>query len=374
MDDTEIKIEGIRKLKLIHIYRLPSENEAIPAIMVHYDSNKMLNLCSLDEHYSKLVAKVLQVYGLEAESENIIIDEETRIVLEAARNSGKSYYDAFETQLKERPVPLYYHQSYMVYIVMPVMKYFIAQMYEMSGKAISWTPLSAGWFGKGRLTAVAGEETLAFPYVVECKGVGKYGISVCNYMGDGKVLNMSLEYGKYGIKIIGQCDSDSMNANIEYKIDSITGEVTEHTTIVKDKKQIYNHTGVPEHIDTKIKGRFNNVIPKKINSLYALPWEQYIGITTDKHEAFGSDIYNAEIAYICSTEERNIIYVIGYDEIETKKQQFIVSVNNYAMDIYEDRIYGENIQVYFDEMGRMARGVYKQDFANRYFIGQTEQD
>ena len=66
-------------------------------------------------------------------------------------------------------------------------------------------------------------------------------------------------------------------------------------------------------------------------------------------------------------KERNNAFVFSYDEIKNPKAEASYMIFNYAMDVFEEKIFGEVVQVYFDPLGFRSRGFYKANLADRYF-------
>lgn len=370
MDDVEVDICAIKNLKLIHFYHVLKEDKCIPAVMVHYNLDKMMNLCVLDKHYDELVAQLFMVYESAANKDEIIMDHYSRSIIDKAISTETGYYKKYMKRLAELEKPLYYHQSYMPYIVIPVVKYVIEQLYLITGKKIEWNPIESSWFGKGTLiaTAVNGKET--FPYVLTEEEIGKYSVRVGNFFTLKDSLDMSIKYDHSGICIKANSTGAGVDANIEYIIDTDQDLITERSNIVLKDKTVYsdnkeiargNKWEKPERIEALLDFNY------EIAGYYQLPWGQYLLYENDRETDETTDTKNVKIGYVTVTEERNNGFVISYNSISNPKQKSEFMIFNFATDIFEEKIFGEDIQVYFDPLGFRSRGYYKANMADRYF-------
>jgi len=370
MDDVEVDICAIKNLKLIHFYHVLKEDKCIPAVMVHYDLDKMMNLCVLDKHYDELVAQVFMVYESSDNKDEIIMDHYSRSIIDKAISADTGYYKKYLKRLAELDKPLYYHQSYMPYIVVPVIKYVIEQLYSITGKKIQWNPIESSWFGKGTLsaTAVNGEET--FPYVLTQEEVGKYSVRVGNFFTLKDSLDMQIIYDHSGISINAHSNGAGVEASIAYAIDDDSDQISVTSNVILKDKTVFSDNSMiakgekwsnTEKIETLL--GFDN----ENSDYYQLPWGQYLLYENDRETDETTDTKNVKIGYVTVTEERNNGFVISYNSISNPKQKSEFMIFNFATDIFEEKIFGEDIQVYFDPLGFRSRGYYKANMADRYF-------
>ena len=83
MDEIEIEIGRLSKLKMVHFYNLISKEDEVGAIAVYDDEERQINLCALDKYYETLLAKVVECYREQKDHMQIVMDEETRAMLDS---------------------------------------------------------------------------------------------------------------------------------------------------------------------------------------------------------------------------------------------------------------------------------------------------
>lgn len=375
MDEVEINISGIKDIKMIHFYHLMKDSRILSAAMVQFDTDKMINLCSLDKHYDEFVSMIFMVYERENGKRSIIMDGYTKSVLDGMMGADTAYYGRFAntTQLLERP--MFYHQSYMPYIMVPVIKYVVGEMYSVAGKKIYWNPIEPVWFGKGTLSASydSGEKQI-FPYVLACEEAGKYSVFVGNFFEDRFSLDMTVEYAKEGIKIKAVSKGAGAFANMEFRIDTENRDVVTHCDITLKDKQVYNNNDV-----LKAEGKWSRA--EKIDEVcgyredsagfFKLPWGQYMVLETTTAEEENATVNSFRIGYNAFSEERNNALIYSFDEVSNVGDDAKYVVNNSGLDIFEEKVFGKDIQVYCLPCGFRTRGFYKDKMADRYFRVKT---
>jgi len=371
MDDVEIDISSIKNLKLIHFYHVNKNDEVLEAALVHYDTDKIINLCVLDKHYDDFLAKLFMVYEEERKLNRIASDSYSRSILEKAVLSDTHYYEEYMEGLKEIKKPAYYHPSYMPYITIPVMKYVLTVLYELSDKELVWSELSDSWFGKGTLKAssVNGEEV--FPYIMNEVSVGKYDIRIGNFFTMRHMLQMQLEYSANGIKIDAVNKSLGVDARIDFIIDTDNDRVLQNSFIViKGEARYSKKIELVSCEKWKQEAKFDELIKYESNhsKYFMLPWGQYIAlecIADESEEELA--LQHVKVGYVTVMDERNSALFIAYDEVKLSDSRARYRIYNFAADIFEEKIFGRNAQVYFDSLGFNSRGYYKANMADKYF-------
>lgn len=370
MDDAQVDIQAIKKLKMIHFYHVVKDGDVLAAAMAHYDSDKVMNLCVLDKHYDEFIAKLFMVYEAEPDKDDIIVDGYSKAILGRAVSADIGYYDEYLKQLTELEQPLYYHQSYMPYVVVPIVKYLIKELYGITGKKIEWNNIENTWFGRGTLRATASDGEETFPLVLTAKAVGKYEIRVGNFFDLKHMLEIKLDFDYKGIKINAVSEGAGVDAKVEYLINTDARRVISDSQISLNGKVVYSNN---EPVDGCNRWADNSKLDAitefaEANTTYfKLPWGQYLVLENVKDVGEATLVEKVRVGYITKTDERNNGLVISYDAISSIEGKAKYSIFNYAADIFEEKIYGEELQVYFDSLGFNSRGYYKTKMADRYF-------
>ena len=260
MDEVEISISAIKNLKMVHFYHISKNDSVLSAAMIQYDSDKMLNLSVLDKHYDEFVSMIFMVYEKEADERSIVADDYTRSILQTMKATDTGYYSRYMSKLELLSKPLYYHQSYMPYIAVPIIKYVIEQLYSIAGKKIFWNPLNSNWFGKGTLAAsFENGEKHVFPYVLSNDEIGSYTVDIGNFFENRFFLNMKIRFDKDGIAITAQSDGAGIMCNMNYIIDTEGCELNSHCDIELKGKPVYNENAPIKHCTEKKPSPHRNI-------------------------------------------------------------------------------------------------------------------
>lgn len=370
MDDVEIDISAIKTLKLVHFYHVLKEGKVIAAAMAHYDNDKVMNLCVLDKHYDEFVSSIFMVYENATNKDEIIMDDYSKSILDRAVSADTGYYDEYLKQLKEMEKPSFYHQSFMPYIVVPVIKYVIKELYGITGKKIDWNPIDNSWFGRGTLIATAAEGEATFPFVLTAIGTGKYNVRIGNFFTLRDSLEMRITYDHTGVHIEADSTGAEIEAKIDFEADIVNERFTETSAVSLNGKKVFMNVDELETVDmwgdiSRMDGLLE--LGDNESKLYKLPWGQYIFVNVNKTVEPETDNQYVKIGYVTRNKERNNAFVFSYDEIKNPKAEASYMIFNYAMDVFEEKIFGEVVQVYFDPLGFRSRGFYKANLADRYF-------
>lgn len=371
MDEVELNISAIKNIKMIHFYHLMRDSEMLSAAMVMFDSDKMINLCSLDKHYDEFISMIFMVYEKEAGKRKIMIDPYTETVLNGMKGVDTGYYEEFMKNNELLEKPHFYHQSYMPYIAVPVIKYVLEQMYSVAGKKIYWNPLEPVWFGRGTLTASfdSGEKQI-FPFVLACEDAGEYSVIVGNFFENRYSLELTINYGKDGIEMRAFSKGAGALCNMFYKINSQEDDVAYHCDITLKDKPVYNENGILKAGDKWPSGeKIDDILgtETKVSKFYKLPWGQYISVSQNIKEDEKTKVKSMCIGYNAFAKERNNALVFCYDEVSSVEDNAKYVVNNSAMDIFEEKVFGQIIQIYCLPCGFRTRGFYKDKMADKYF-------
>ena len=371
MDEVEINISGIKDIKMIHFYHLMKESKLLSAAMVQFDTDKMINLCSLDKHYDEFISMIFMMYERENGKRSIIMDAYTKSVLDGMMGVDTAGYEKFMADAELLEKPLFYHQSYMPYIAVPVIKYVIEEMYSVAGKKMFWNPIEPVWFGKGTLSASfeSGEKQI-FPYVLACEDAGKYSVFVGNFFEDRYSLDMNINYDRDGIRIKAVSKSAGALGNMEFVIDTEAGDVITHCDITLKGTPVYNSNDAlkpqskwqtAEKIDGVCGYREENT------TYFKLPWGQYIALEKQNKTEGDTFINSFRIGYNAFSEERNNALIHSFDEVGSIQDNTKYIINDGGLDIFEEKVFGKDIQIYCLPCGFRTRGFYKDKMADRYF-------
>jgi len=368
MDDVQLNIAGIRDIKMIHMYHILKDDKVLPAMAVHFDRDKIVNLCMTDRHYDELVDKVFAVYEREAKDGRILTDPTTKSMLDRTRESRDEYYVKMSENLTELKEPISYRKSYIAQRVLPAVRYLLDQLYAMSGRKLEWS-YEKGWFGTGRLSAVSDGVVKVFPYRVEKDDAEGISIRVTNVLDKTYALMINVLTGRKCIRIDAECKETELKATLIYRIDPADMKVDLSERVDMHGKTVYKNEEeiVGTAADENINSGFNkiNMFPDKAY-IYDLSWCKVMtSVSSDSGEKVDDTM--AAVTYIFDDKEKCLVYALGYEDITDNESGMSFSINNFAMDIHTDKKSGR-CEVYCDASDAMSRGTYRDRYAGRYFL------
>ena len=200
--DIAYQIATIKGLKMINFYHLFSNESPLYGILAYYQ-DKVINLCSSDDHFTALFDRIAKVYDRESVSERIIADEETIYILKQANSFSGSSFEKRLGGYVRSDTALMLPKAFSAYYLLPIVKYVIQALYDKKDPASSPEPKSSlifdktprQWFGKGVLNAMYEDKHLGFPYQIFSMAGECYDILVRNVLSDGNSLKIEISYG-----------------------------------------------------------------------------------------------------------------------------------------------------------------------------------
>lgn len=367
MDNRELAIAGIKSLRMVHFYQLIKDNESIPALMAYYDKDKLINLCILDEHFDKLLDKVLEVYARERGTGFLVADEYSDYILKSSVAQDTEVYNRLTGGCSEVKSPLYEHRGYMGDIVTPAVMFVIDELYGMSGQKLTWNPLKKDWFGTGEMSAMNDERMIHFPYRIICVREGLYRIETGNVLQNGNKMTIVLKYGRKGIEIEVKSSLYPVEGSINYMVSEESLVCVADVKIAGKQAYISNDPIMSSDItlSEKIRERVNGLMPERKNFL--LPWGAKL--LYQRKENTAGEFMEAEcvIAYLAEADKGEYIYCMAYKDLWSDRQTGY-SISDFALDMIIDNRVDGHTQLHFCDMGYESRGYYKDKLENHFFI------
>ena len=164
MSQEEMYIEGIKDIRMIHIYDLtgsarPDGKYGVTAALINYGDNEKLNYTENDHCFSAFVNKIFQTYNTCGDKSSVIMDDTTREIMEAGRvprheSILSKYYDS-----EKWDAPLLVNAASLSKRFAPLVEYLMAGLYKTMGTEVDIIDRKCGWRGAGRLLLRAGSET-----------------------------------------------------------------------------------------------------------------------------------------------------------------------------------------------------------------------
>lgn len=217
MDPELVSIYNIRDLKSIKVWDLITHSASkvmvLPAILITYDGDKSLNLCSKDKYYDIYVKKVMQVY--QDEKNNILedaltdpfrlrshidIDERSLRILESGELEQKNDVYAFYAGKDSYAQSLLFERDEIVSFL-PILKYHLERLFTFTDKVVSIGDELSGYRENYILTGrVDGIDTI-FPFTYEKVNSNEIIFHIAGMLGKSEPINVKVEFSTDGLVV-----------------------------------------------------------------------------------------------------------------------------------------------------------------------------
>ena len=199
MSETALQISSIKNLDMVNIYHLFDEGASLPGILAYYDNSHVINLCAADEGFPYLLEKIVEVYSREKEFNRIVLDDDTRAVLERSISCSKDTYEAMVNGFKETNKPVYLNKAFSYVLMLPIVKYVIEGIFASNDMTVNWDIYNRDWFGRGALTGTVKEKRTKFPYLIARQSDNCYRVRINGLIRQENTLTVDILHDNKGI-------------------------------------------------------------------------------------------------------------------------------------------------------------------------------
>jgi len=381
MDEQEIQIRMIDRLKMIHIYDLAGTNndseaeKNVSAMAVYYDDNQQINLCEMDKNYNILVNRVLELYSESNDRNSIIIDPETKEMLDFATEYGervitdvgrvgKKYMD-----MESEPEPRFNCLGYVRKALMPMIQYLLKELYSLWDIELVFDNKVGGWLGRCIIKADKNGENVMFPINVDLYGMENVSVIISNFLEDKNQVKFDISY-----------QQDTLNIYIEsvdYELDGeIKFSVNENDALIKtcirlcNRIVYYNEEKIQAVLDDDIITQVNELLPDLISknaTVYQLPWKSYYLRRVEKNSCDTLNRYDYDTEYIDVNQHTLSIRKKAWSFIENKQNGINLKTGGAMYEHIVPDIKDGFVQTYFYPVGYYSGWNYKEKLENKYF-------
>ncbi len=385
MDELEIEIGRLSNLKMVHFYNLIAQNDEVGAVAVYDGEDRQINLSALDLHYEALLAKVVTCYREQKDRERIVMDPQTRAVLDSLL-AAESVFEKPDfwgnvprTILQDQPN--INPGSYSDYLVVPLLRYYIRELHLFYKVPIEWKLLSASWHGRGVLDAVIGEQELHFPYRIRRRNGGEYDVLIGNYLGKTNQLKIQIRFERLGVKVYFSCLPFGLEGYSTYTIDTNGASITEKTGITVVGKTVYEHMETLAEPDADQKEDLRRKISEdRLMHLLVrdwdrarvarLPWGHYIVYAISNKDDASMKKQDIEVAYLLMEDKHDIIRKHSFSHIVGRENKVEIDARYARGDIYVQKGTKERVQIAFEDTGYCSFDEYKESYSGRFLVGE----
>ncbi len=369
MDETEIEIRKIDKLRMVHIYRLTgAEAEGVgdgcTAMAVYYGNNQQINLNEMDPHFDYFMNRVLEVYEECEQKETVIMDENSRALLTAGvKTMEESGLEAYYKQQGSASayVPL---DSFLSKRFLPLAEYLLAGIYKTLGSALEITTKEYGWRGMGRLTGVVGEEKKEFRVWTTRINSWEYSLKISGFLGVQRALHVNIKTNELGVDLAYESPENDFYGSGFYSFEE-DGMTETHEMMYQGRQVFYDSKKTPADAEELTEDEAI-LFPeaKGERKVYHLPWSSCFCVSVNREQK----------GFLLTEEYRCAYYYgdAGYVEINgwTKFHSGETKVTVCTKQFYLQRLRlrDNSQQTYFGEPTGSSIGIYREKLAGKYFI------
>ena len=385
MDEIEIEIGRLSKLKMVHFYNLISKEDEVGAIAVYDDEERQINLCALDKYYETLLAKVVECYREQKDHMQIVMDEETRAMLDSmVQEEPDPERDTFWGNIPGatlKDLPEIDPGSYSDCMVLPLLRHFVRELHSLYNVPLVWKYMTTSWHGRGVLEAMAEEKDLHLPYRIRTRKDGEYDVVIGNFLGKTHRLNFRFLYEKMGMKVFFSCKPLGLDGYSSYTLSLEEKTVTEKTGISVSGKPVYEHTEKLKPMQTSekealfTKSEKDGVMPflskdRERAEIVEYPWAQYLIWSATQCEDETMQKQDVEIVFLMVEDKYDILRKYTFSHLVGKKSKVEMDARYACGDIFVLKGKKERVQISFEDTGYGSSGSYKERYSGRYLIGE----
>lgn len=395
MDKQEIEINQIDNLKMIHIYDLATAGGAVgddnqkagtgknhvPALAVYYGDNKQINLCVMDNNYNLLMERVLSLYSQCENKDLIIIDEATRKLLDLACHGvdhgvssvariGKKYMDMKAEQLSR-----FNTEGYIRKLMLPMLKYYISQLYGLWDMEIIFKDGETGWHGNVVLCATHKNKDLCFPVHISHVGLGKYNAVVGNFVEEKNTVIFEIVYKSQSLKVDIISEDYCLSGDSRFDFSLSTSACI--TNIKVDGAMVYCSD---ESIGTVSAEEFEGInikyifeLDKDKSKLYRLPWGGYYSCTVNKSVDGSISQWDYDTGFCEKNDKSFFARQYAWSFIENISTNVSISSGGGMMERLIPDLDKGLMQTIFLPVGYYSGWDYKQKLENRFFYEEIKE-
>ncbi|MBE5944920.1 MAG: hypothetical protein E7258_08415 [Lachnospiraceae bacterium] len=375
MDTEEIEINQIEKLKMIHIYDLTGgEKGHVNALAIYYDDNKQKNLCEMDKNYDLLVQRVLYLYNSCQDKETIMVDPETKRFLEQvcrvdAQSSPISRAGSKYIGDEGVDIPKINREENLRVATMPMIIYYMTELYNMLDINIEFKHESLGWHGNTILTANVGKGQVNFPVKYIYESSDRCRVHIGNFLKNMCGLTIGISYKKQDLEIHFYSEDAGIvgdsNYHFGYHSSSCKTSIKVNDVLVYYKEDFLEEGrfAFKEKVDVSALLDMNITTAK----VYTMPWKGYH--ICDMHTIEDGDIARIDIdtAYVDIHRDTVFIRQYAWSNVSNSKTKLSLSTGGAMLEkVVPDISLGE-MQIGFLPVGYYSGWDYKKKLENKYF-------
>ncbi len=378
MDQEEIEIRQMSKLKMLHLYQLGGSD----AIAVYYGDNQQKNLCAMDKHYNLLMERVLTLYSQCEDKNSIIVDDTAKKLIEAAvtrENNHTFFFDRIGKRymsLQGLETPRFSSEGVIRETLMPMLMYYIKQLYGLWQVDVDFDRSTRGWHNNCVLKLKKAGETLILPVRMNLQEANACRATVGNFLQDMNNIEFQVTYSDNRQLIVFECRELALIG--ENRIEIQDGSLKSVTSISVNGQTVYYMDEDLPMVEIGSQGvEFVNLpsyveIDTANSKIYQLPWGGYVVCRLVESTDEATKRTDYDTIYIEGNDTKVVVRHFSYGMVENLKDGLKLRTDGAVMrKLYYGDKHGE-LETLFLPVGYYYGWDYKEFLENKYFYENVE--
>lgn len=328
MDELSVQIELMDNLKLINFYYLYDRENSIPAVMVYYRADEVLNISSLDPHFERLMKRLFFLYREESFDNRIITDDATKAILEKGKFELETDLDVLLADFKETDTQAYYRKEYAYSTISQALSFILEILYKSHYDTFDISKLVKDWCGNGEMAITVDTKRERLHYRISSENSSYTKIIINDVLCANNLFTVEFFYEEEGLKITLHDIMLTISGEIIYSLHN-SGmyekiRISEGDNVLVSTERVIE--GSTRNKETSI-GLINHLFDK--SDCYELRWGQkFIRSIEDG---------GIKTAFLSETDEFRYAYVICRKKVLLPRDTWFM-FTDYSFSYYEPLI------------------------------------
>lgn len=371
MDEMEIEISMIDNLKMVHIYELTGAEATVgtsgcTAIAVYYGDEGKMNISDFDAHFTLLVNRVVELYGRADNKELIMMDDNTRSLLEAGVATRHEKEIEFFYSIQPVEYPQIPNESILNKRFLPLAEYLVVGLNKVLDINLTVIKRRLGWRGVAAIWLNDGTKEKMMSVRVEQRDAKKYLISVSEFFEGHIALFIEVTTDFDGMYISFESTdkafvgTGSYKFGAEYMLETYDAYYQDKQ-IFFDEEQTGTRKITPEYELSDHEARLI-MNDRPVHVIYSLPWNARYILLDDFHADNSIETYSFTGVYMYEDFTEHF----GWTDIFNQSTNTRLRIE--SLHLCRLRLSDGRLQTKFMPVASNSTGEYKLKLADRYFI------
>lgn len=378
MDQEEIEIRQMDSLKMLHLYQLGGSD----AIAVYYGDNKQINLCAMDKNYNLLMERVLTLYSQCQDKNSIIIDASAKKLMEAAVARGDNYTSFFNRigkkymNMEALDSPRFASDGIVRETLMPMIQYYIKQLYHMFDLQVEFEGSSKGWNKNCVIKLKRDKDTFVLPARMALQNTNSYKIVVGNFIKDMNIIEFDITYSDNRLLIVFECKELALvgenRVHIQgSKVNSVTSVTMNGHTVYYMNEDIPHIKDITEDAGCKNVLKYADIDPE-YSRIYQLPWGGHVVSRLVEAANESTRRIDVDTIYVDEHNTKACVRHYSYGLVENIKDGLKLRTDGAIMrKLYNGDKHGD-METLFLPVGYYSGWDYKEFLEDKYYYESME--